>query len=85
MLVEVGDAVMEVAVVVRGEVVDVAVLVEVVVEVLEAVVVVLVLLLVARSASVKTRFVTPCSVKVDVPLWGITAFLAKVPMLEPST
>lgn len=99
-LVVVGDVVLEVTVVVRGEVVEVAVLVEevvvvlvevvvcevvVVVVVFEVVVVVLVLALVARSASVKTRFVTPCNVKVVVPLWGTTVFLAKVPMLAPST
>ena len=63
-------------VVVMGEVVAV-------VMVFEVVVVVLVLLLVASSASVKTRFVSPCSVKVVVPLWGTTTFLAKVPMLAP--
>ena len=83
----VGDVVLEVAVVVEGEVVDVRVPVEevVVVMVFEVVVVVLVLVLVlvARSASVKTRFVSPCSVKVVVPLWGTTTFLAKVPMLAP--
>ena len=83
----VGDVVLEVAVVVEGEVVEVRNLVEelVVVMVFDVVVVVLVLVLVlvARSASVKMRFVSPCSVKVVVPLWGTTTFLAKVPMLAP--
>ena len=81
----VGKRVLEVAVVVEGEVVEVRKLVEelVVVMVFDVVVVVLVLLLVASSASVKTRFVFPCSVKVVVPLWGATTFLAKVPMLAP--
>ena len=83
----VGDVVLEVAVVVEGEVVEVRNLVEelVVVMVFDVVVVVLVLVLVlvASSASVKTRFVSPCSVKVVVPLWGTTTFLAKVPMLAP--